>query len=423
MYYLLLYALPDEGKDVPFIEALEPEICTAFVRKQKIPEEVPVLNFLIDPACLHLDYLRSRNTFDGYVCSARFLTLLTHENVPYRAYPAQLIDIVTRDVLSRDYSFWMPEEIENTIDWEHSDVWIDPISGWKQLTRLVLTKEGEASAPLLFKVKEKRHLLVDEAIRLKCLQAEIKGVAFAPLNALFHPERGIELLEVEQQVQNHPDDWKAWHRLSDVFMLLHRYQESLDAIIHALIIEEGVSKLWYSKGNLLARLQQPQEALEAVRRATELDAQSFAWGDYSRLLRELGRTQEAVEVAKHFVQLRGDSSLAWLTLGNAYAARGDNEEALEAFEKVLSLGKGGPSTGIEKVSIPQAEVLSRLGRYEEALAVYNHRALSSSQDSEVWKAKARVLRILGRHDEEIQAEHKAQELEDRKAKNLQARPR
>ncbi len=103
-------------------------------------------------------------------------------------------------------------------------------------------------------------------------------------------------------------------------------------------------------------------------------------------------------------------------------ARGENEEALEAFEKVLSLRKGGPSTGIEKVSLPQAEVLSRLGRYEEALAVYNHPALSSSRDSDVWRAKARVLRTLDRHDEEIQAEHKAQELEDRKARNLQARP-
>ena len=39
MYYLLLYALPDEGKDVPFIEALEPEICTAFVRKQKFQKK------------------------------------------------------------------------------------------------------------------------------------------------------------------------------------------------------------------------------------------------------------------------------------------------------------------------------------------------------------------------------------------------
>ncbi len=65
MYYLLLHALPDEGKDVLFIKALEPDICTAFVRKQKVPEKVPVLSFLIDPECLHLDYFRIRNTFDG----------------------------------------------------------------------------------------------------------------------------------------------------------------------------------------------------------------------------------------------------------------------------------------------------------------------------------------------------------------------
>ena len=72
----------------------------------------------------------------------------------------------------------------------------------------------------------------------------------------------------------------------------------------------------------------------------------------------------------------------------------------------------------------QGEVLSRMGWYEEALAAYSHPSLSlRSQTSEVWKAKARVLRALGRHDEEAKAEQKAQELEDRKARNLQARPR
>jgi tetratricopeptide (TPR) repeat protein len=237
----------------------------------------------------------------------------------------------------------------------------------------------------------------------KCLRIGIKGIAFAPLNAVFRPQWGDKLLDAQQQVQNHPDDWEAWDRLNDIFTFLHRYEESLDAINHALMIEQEISKLWYIKGELLYLLQQPQEALKALTRATD-----FAWGKYSRVLRELGRTQEAVDIAKRFVQVQGESPLSWQELGNAYATIGDNEEALEAFEKALSLGKGVEFPGIKELYMVQAEVLSRMGRYEEALTAYSHPFLSlRSQDSTVWQAKARVLQTLGRHDEAVQAEHKA----------------
>lgn len=425
MYYLLLHALPSEitWKDLLFVKALEPETCAECVRQQEVPENVPLLSFLIDPGDPHLDYFRISNTTRGVLCSSRFLTILRNAAVPYRAYPAQLLDSVTQEVLSPDYAFWIPEEIENAIDWKQSDIEVDPITGSKYLTRMVLTKECQVSAPLLFKAKEKVPLLVDESIRRECLRIGIKGIAFAPLNAVFRPQWGDKLLDAQQQVQNHPDDWEAWDRLSDIFTFLHRYEESLDAINHALMIEQEISKLWYKKGELLYLLQQSQEALKALTRATELDQHSFAWGKYSRVLRELGRTQEAVDIAKRFVQFQGESPLSWQELGNAYATIGDNEEALEAFEKALSLGKGVEFPGVKELYMVQAEVLSRMGRYEEALAAYSHPFLSlRSQDSTVWRAKARVLRTLGRHDEEVQAEQKAQELEDRKARNLQARP-
>jgi hypothetical protein len=118
MYYLLLDALPNEskGKDLLFVTAIELEICAAIVQQQEVPEGMARLSFVVDPDDLDLDYFSISNTLGGHLCSSRFLTLLRNADVPYRAYPAQLLDSVTREVLSTEYAFWVPEEIENTID-------------------------------------------------------------------------------------------------------------------------------------------------------------------------------------------------------------------------------------------------------------------------------------------------------------------
>jgi tetratricopeptide (TPR) repeat protein len=421
MYYLLFEATVEEVPPLLPAQAMEAEVCTVLVKKHTIPEELTQLNFQVDARSLERDWIRVNNILGGKLCSARFLEIASRALVSFTAFPAHLFDATTGELLATTFSFWAPSEVEDVIDWDRSEVWTNPVTGMRSLTKLVVSQAIEQAALPLFKLKGRGRILVHEKLRAQLLEAGITGIAFAPLDTIFMPQRGRQKPDLERQLQEHPEDWKAWLALSNLLSICHRYHEALEAIDRVLSLKADEAKVWHARGNVLEKLGQLREALDAYQRGVQLNPHSLVLATYSRILRELGYKQEALTVAEQFVRERGEMVPAWQELGNAYAELGYDNEALNAFERALSLG-GLFFHGIESLYQVQGDVLSHLGRYEEALQSYDAGLHTNVSDQSLWRKKARVLHTLGREAEAMVASQEEREQEQRREENLSKIP-
>ncbi len=111
--------------------------------------------------------------------------------------------------------------------------------------------------------------------------------------------------------------------------------------------------------------QQPETALERLRRAVEIDpSYAEACLMQSQVLNRLGRSAEALEAARKASALRPDLWPAQYELGVAALALGQDSLALEASQKIEATG--GPN--VPEAKLLRAGVWLRSSRYTEAKA-------------------------------------------------------
>ncbi|HZU66276.1 MAG TPA: tetratricopeptide repeat protein [Ktedonobacteraceae bacterium] len=400
-------------------QAIDPRLCLQLAAERDFPRSMPPLPFYIGQACLQLDYLDIQNT-SGKLCTEDFINVLERANVPFTAYSANLFEKDTKQPLPARYYFWIPQWIEGAIDWEQSEEWVYDETGVRRLTKIVLTSEYETKAPLLFQMKEGGYYLVHDKLRIQFQTADITGVAFAPVDTAYAPHEGIRIIELKHILEGHPDDWMRWIELGDRQVVVHRYQDALDSLDHALALKPDAEAAWYRRGSILHTLGRSQDALDALKRAIEIEPQSRAWNEYTAVLRKLGRHGEALASAEHAVQIWSRSSISWYELAAAYAALDQYEAALQAIERGLALGGGGPR--LAEMYRIKGEALSQLGQYEEALSAYAAGLSCSPSLKALWAAKACVLHNLGRNEEASVAQQELDRLEQQREKNLQKRP-
>lgn len=295
MYYYLVDVPIDKDIGCRWIEAIEPELCRmlAFERASLLPGVK--LQFHINQSCLHVDYLRVNHVVNGRLCSQRFINVLTSESISFIAYPAELLDETTGQPLAANYWFWLPQSIEGAIDWEGSEIWIDPQLGKRHLSKLVLNASVEAEGPLLFRTKESGRYLIHEKLRARLQSAGITGAAFASLDSASFPLLGVQKFELERRLKEHPMNVEGWCELASLQWQLHRHQETLIAINRALMLNPQLDEAWRLRGLILRDGGFLQEAREAFEQAIQVNPQSIAWIDYTAVLRELGFKKEALE--------------------------------------------------------------------------------------------------------------------------------
>lgn len=419
MYYLLVQVTSDQDEGCRRIRAVEPEFCRTLVFERASLKPGVKPSFHINPSCLQLDYLHVSNVVSGRLCSQHFTEMLTNESIPFIAYPVQLLDEMTGKPIAANYSFWIPRSIEDAIDWEGSEVWINPETGKRHLSKLVLTAPIEATGPLLFQSKETGHYLVHDKARTRLQTTGITGVAFAPLDAASIPLLGVQKLELERLLQEHPHNVEGWCELSYLLWQLHRQQEALTAVDRALTLKPNLEAAWRWRGHMLSELEHLQEALEAFKQAIQANPQSVAWKDYSAVLRRLGSEEEALASAEHLVQIWSSSPVSWYELGAAHAAMGHAEEALQAFEKALMVGRG---PRLIETYLGKGEMFYQLGDYEEAQRAYTRGLELRPWKRALWEGKAKALPALGRAEEAEIAEEEIRKLDQEREKNLRARP-
>lgn len=419
MYYQFLDMIPDENNMFDRPQAVNSSLCQKlvedmrFVERHQLQEQTLIVEFLLDPVCLHLDYLPTVGLNGSSLCSLRFFEILKQEAVPCVAYPAHLLDHRSKQLLTDQHFFLIFPFLNNAIDWERSESIITfEETRERRLSKIVLTEECETAAPPLF--CSRARYFIHERLRTQLEKADLQGMVFAPLDAAVSPYTSVEMLVIQQHLQTHAEDWSSWYRLSNCLRKLHRPEEALEALNKALKLKPDEAELWYKRSQILRKLGRFQEALEAIEKATQIEQHISFWNEYCIILQHLGHFDQLAAEAEKGVRLWGENSpIPWFHLGTAYEIVADYENALTAINKGLELGGGGGGYRYDLLQL-RGQIFYKLGRYQNALATYEFGLAQNKSFSPFWIGKATALRALGK-TEEAQAVEKTFE-QDREAR-------
>jgi tetratricopeptide (TPR) repeat protein len=184
-----------------------------------------------------------------------------------------------------------------------------------------------------------------------------------------------------QAIEANPDDAPAQEALGSVLALENRISEAISAYRRALELEPDDARAHHDLGRLMLRSGRPDDAIRHLRRAVELVPDyAAAYHDMAAGLEQRGRLAEAAEAAGHAVELLPESAgerlffarlrllasldlradpkeelrralerdprdgMALLSLGALAAAEGREDEALDAYRRVLGIEGADPET-------------------------------------------------------------------------------
>ena len=156
-----------------------------------------------------------------------------------------------------------------------------------------------------------------------------------------------------------------------------QYEQALDLLHRALAIDADYAPAWLYRGSWLRKSNRPREAIEAYRRAAELQASPHAQLGRAQSLIAVGEVYEALEVLESLVETF-DHPYVHRTHGEALRAAGRLDEARTAMARgrgTESLTWPDPRRDGRHVhsrghaSYMLAKELSAAGRTGEALAI------------------------------------------------------
>jgi tetratricopeptide (TPR) repeat protein len=153
---------------------------------------------------------------------------------------------------------------------------------------------------------------------------------------------------------------------------------------------------------------------EAIRSSGYAGSETDALVDLALVLRNTGRTSEAIELLLRASELEPRSSAAYYHLGSIYAQLGDHAAAIEALTTSYEILKHWVT------AYRLAGCFAHLDRYEEALAAYSQAAEMNPRAASVFSQRAEVYQKMGFASEAVTDLERALSIEPN-SKKLRAR--
>lgn len=207
----------------------------------------------------------------------------------------------------------------------------------------------------------------------------------------------------QARVDVSPNSADAHRRLGEVLLQRSRHDEALAEFMAALLIDPGTVRAYAGVGQL--RLQQGRyaEAAEAAQRAVDLDpAHPGARYSLGAALLRSGRKAEGQKEIEIFERLQAENRARderdWEVkllrqAASASLDKGDIEQVAEALRKVIPYAPDDPASYISL-----GAVLKKLGQHAEAIEQFE-KALSLKAGADVHRLLAESYQSLGRLEE------------------------
>jgi len=107
--------------------------------------------------------------------------------------------------------------------------------------------------------------------------------------------------------------------------------------LHIFTKEQHLEEVLEELGRLHVDLEQYEEALHAFQQILEFKKDDYKmWDNCWRLLREMGKVDEARECVERAMKVGGDAD-AWINRAGFFAEIGDNENDVICFDEALKL--------------------------------------------------------------------------------------
>jgi tetratricopeptide (TPR) repeat protein len=164
-------------------------------------------------------------------------------------------------------------------------------------------------------------------------------------------------------------------KMADLYRIGGNTDKAIELLRNATIFDPAYASPWYTLGNIYAGLEQDTEAMQAYRRAIELNPdeawsyhnlallhekqeayreaivryqqaisrhrtdreRAISWDNLGNVYRDLNRLEDAVHAFQESIRLNPDYALPWNSLGDVYNALGNYPEAVGAYQRAIGL--------------------------------------------------------------------------------------
>ncbi len=185
------------------------------------------------------------------------------------------------------------------------------------------------------------------------------------------------------------------------------YEEALPVYDNFVERQPNDPIAWTDRGNILLKLNRPQNAIASYSKALEIDGNFYvALLGKGNALITLGKRQEALLAFNQASKVRPEDSLIWYNRGVLLAKDfQDNEEALKSFDKAVKQRDDFYPAWLNK-----GTALLELKRYDEALVAFDKAKSLNPKDAAVWASQGFALEQLGRNKQACDSYKKASAL-------------
>ncbi len=163
---------------------------------------------------------------------------------------------------------------------------------------------------------------------------------------------GVQLLELART--RTPDSPNLLLNLGIALNELREFPRAVLILEHLVNLHPDHARAWVALAVALGHVNRPEDALDAVTRALDLDPQD-RWAHINRggLLFRLGRAAEARTHLEVAVQLAPHDAHAWRVLADICVATGDPIAARQAYQRVRTLDPQGPLRDVADAALNQ----------------------------------------------------------------------
>ncbi|MBW4497448.1 MAG: tetratricopeptide repeat protein [Oscillatoria princeps RMCB-10] len=211
-------------------------------------------------------------------------------------------------------------------------------------------------------------------------------------------------------------DAEAWLNLGRLYSQVGRYQESLEALLNSLKIDESKSVSHYTLGVVYEKINQTQQAIDAYKKALASDPKLIdAYNNLGNILSRTGEIERAEAAYRQAIAANPNHFGSYLNLGNLLVERNQIQEAIEAYQTALQLSPENPdilynleiAVNIQKNPAPflleSGNRFYRQGKYAEAAERYQKFLELQTGDAQLYFALSECLQNLNQPESALSA--------------------
>ncbi|MCD6119820.1 tetratricopeptide repeat protein [bacterium] len=129
-------------------------------------------------------------------------------------------------------------------------------------------------------------------------------------------------------IEHFPDDTNAWNNLGLAYYFVEKMDKAIDLFNRVLDEKPDYAKVYYNRARAYWKQGELNKALDDFSKCIELEIE-YDLGFYmkSRLLHELERFEEEIEMLEFFISRNPEDHKAWYELGRAYRSLSEIKES------------------------------------------------------------------------------------------------